>query len=117
LSISANWYVDWRNAGPYVGGNRRASVIARYEADSGFWKNCSGGFAVNARNTLTFDDGYRLEGGVRCDVFVGYRWHWLGGKWTRCQLNLINLGDVPWQPTRFATQRGRQAVFSFTQEF
>jgi|GEM_PF-3488768 len=117
ITATASWYDDWSDQGPYRGGNRRASLLARYTFQRGGLKNLATGFAASARNTLTFDDGYKIEGGVRWDYFAAYRWRWLPGRWTSAQVNLINLTRCPWQPTRFSKDHGRQVLLSLSQEF
>ncbi|HVU17136.1 MAG TPA: VIT domain-containing protein [Candidatus Didemnitutus sp.] len=117
LDVSTTWYVDWRDRGPYHGGNRRASLIARYEFKSGALNHGFVGSALAARNTLAFDDSLKIQGATRWDLFLGWRPRLLRDRRMTIQLNFVNLNDAPWQPTRFSTLRGRSTVLSFRQEF
>jgi Ca-activated chloride channel family protein len=112
-----SWYDGWDDNGPYHGGNRRASVAVRYSFYQGMLKNFALGCAISSRNTIVYNDGYELRGGIRSDLFLGYQVHLFGQKRTQFQLNLIDLNNSSWQPTRFANDRGRQFLFSIGQDF
>lgn len=117
LNCRANWYCDWKNNGPYRGGSRQASIVANYTFLEGVMQGFVTGFAINARNTMVFNDGYKLTGGVRCDLLFAYEHKLSGGQRMKVQLNLMNLTDCPWQPTRFAKDHGRQMLLSVSREF
>lgn len=116
LRSTLKWSVDWKNSGPYIGGNRRASVVAAYTFQEGRFKGLTAGGGLNARNTLRFNDGYRLRGAVSWDLFLTYEYR-LGGRRLSTQLNMVNLNGAPAQLTRFSPDHGRRLTLSQKVEF
>jgi hypothetical protein len=112
-----SFYEAWGDHGPVRGGNRRVALAIRYLFEQGMLKNLSCGTSVAGRDTIVFDDGYRIEGATRLDLFLKYRIHLLKTHWTELQFNVANLNNATWQATRFSRDRGRQFLFSVTQEF
>lgn len=117
LSLHASWSEEWKDAGPYRGGNRRASLSGQYSFRGGALDGLATGFTLYARNALVFDDGYTLPGGLRADMRVRYQLGARGNQATLLQLSLANIAGRPWQATRFAPDHGRQVLLSVTREF
>lgn len=117
FTSAISWSVDGKNDGPYRGGNRRGSALARYEFRSGGLRGFAVGGALHYRNALEFDDGYALRGGWRGDVMLGYRLTHDGRGDTWFQVNAADVGDGGWQLTRFAPAHGRRIWLTVTQSF
>jgi len=117
LTTTASWYCDWKNAGPYRGGNRRASLVARYSFRHGVLHGFGVGGGVSYRNAMSFNDADRLPGGTRGDLFLTYHGRTERFGNTLLQLKLANLTNRPWPLTRFAPDRGRQVLLSIAQKF
>jgi len=116
LTTSASWSVDWKDQGPYRGGNRRATALVRYDVQEGRLKHLFVSGAIHFRNDLLFDDGFVLRGGWRTDAILGY-WLRIRSREIQLRLNVSNLADRSWQLTRFAPDHGRQVILSVSQEF
>jgi len=117
FAATACWAIDTADEGPYRGGNRRASVFLRYRPVAGWFARWEIGGGAAWRNDLTFDDGHRLEGGARLDLFLARTFRFHAGRQTRVQINCIDLADTGVQPTRFVENRGRRVHVSVSQSF
>ncbi|MEO5959486.1 MAG: hypothetical protein ABIR80_10235, partial [Opitutaceae bacterium] len=106
LALRASWSHDWEDNGAYRGGHRRASLAARHTIRVGALRGFTTGLALTYRERLVFDDGYTLEGGLRVDALLAYRFLSGARRETLLQLNAGNLARRPWQPTRFAPDQG-----------
>jgi hypothetical protein len=117
LTAVFNWYEDLENHGPVTGGNHRGMFLARYDFDCGWLKGFSFGGGFDYRNTVRFNDGVELAGGLNWNLLFGYE-RKVTERWTtNVRLTLRNLGGNEYQPTRFANDRGRQLLLLLSQEF
>ncbi len=116
LTATASWCVERSNDGPHRGGNRRASLLARYTFAAGALRGLELGLGVAYRNTMTFDDSYELRGGVRWDAMIGYTYDRHAPGATRVQINVIDLTDNRLRPTRFSVDRGRRIALSASRD-